>query len=36
VNWIQLSSQQRADLLAFLNTLNDESFVKNSIYAEVK
>ncbi|MBN9483426.1 MAG: c-type cytochrome [Bacteroidetes bacterium] len=36
VNGIQLSSQQRADLLAFLNTLNDESFVKNSIYAEVK
>ncbi len=29
VNGIQLSQQERSDLLAFLNTLNDEEFVRD-------
>jgi cytochrome c peroxidase len=33
---IQLSAGERADLLAFLNTLNDEAFVKNPMFQEVK
>ncbi len=33
---IQLTTQQRTYLLAFLNTLNDEQFVKNPIFSEVK
>jgi cytochrome c peroxidase len=33
---IQLTTQERADLLAFLNTLNDEEFVKNPLFSEVK
>jgi cytochrome c peroxidase len=33
---IQMNPQQRTDLLAFLNTLNDEEFVKNPIFSEVK
>ncbi len=35
-NGIKLDAQQRADLLAFLNTLNDEAFIRNPIFAEVK
>lgn len=35
-NGIQLNSQQRSDLLAFLNTLNDESFVKDSRFQQPK
>ncbi len=35
-NGIQLSSQERTDLLAFLNTLNDEQFVTDSRFKEVK
>lgn len=35
-NGIQLSPQQRTDLLAFLNTLNDDSFVKDKRFHEVK
>lgn len=35
-NGIKLNATQRADLLAFLNTLNDEEFIKNPIFAEVK
>jgi len=33
---IQLTTQEREDLLAFLNTLNDEEFVKNPLFSEVK
>lgn len=33
-NGIQLTSQQRSDLLAFLKTLNDESFVKDKRFHE--
>lgn len=33
---IQLSAQERTDLLAFLNTLNDEEFVNDSRFKEVK
>lgn len=33
---IVLSAQERADLLVFLNTLNDEEFIKNALFAEVK
>lgn len=33
---ITLTVQERSNLLAFLNTLNDEEFVKNPIFAEVK
>ncbi len=33
-NGIQLNQQQRSDLLAFLNTLNDESFVKDKRFHE--
>lgn len=35
-NGIQLTTPERADLLAFLNTLNDETFVKDSRFQEVK
>lgn len=35
-NGIQLSATQRANLLAFLNTLNDETFVKDPRFQEVK
>ncbi len=35
-NGIQLSTQQRSDLLAFLNTLNDESFVKDKRFHEAQ
>jgi len=35
-NGIQLSVQQRADLLAFLNTLNDESFIKDKRFHETQ
>lgn len=35
-NGIRLNSQQRSDLLAFLNTLNDESFVKDSRFQQPK
>lgn len=35
-NGIQLSSQERTDLLAFLNTLNDESMVKDTRFHEVQ
>ncbi|RQO29804.1 cytochrome-c peroxidase [Taibaiella sp. KBW10] len=35
-NRIILSPVQRADLLAFLNTLNDEAFVKDKRFAEVQ
>ena len=35
-NKIQLSSEERADLIEFLNTLNDEDFVKDKRFAEVK
>jgi cytochrome c peroxidase len=33
---IQLTTQERSDLLAFLNTLNDEDFIKNPLFSEVK
>lgn len=33
---ISLTDQQKTDLLAFLNTLNDEVFTKNKQFAEVK
>lgn len=33
-NGIQLTAQERTDLLAFLNTLNDETFVKDSRFKE--
>ncbi|MBS1774467.1 MAG: c-type cytochrome [Bacteroidetes bacterium] len=33
---IQLTTQQRADLIAFLNTLNDEEFIKDERFKEVK
>lgn len=33
-NGIQLTTQQRSDLLAFLNTLNDESFTKDKRFHE--
>jgi len=33
---IALSSQEKSDLIAFLNTLNDEAFVKDSRFQEVK
>lgn len=36
VNGIQLSAKQRGDLLAFLNTLNDESFINDTRFHEVK
>lgn len=35
-NGIQLTTQQRSDLLAFLNTLNDESFVKDKRFHEAQ
>lgn len=35
-NGIQLSVQQRSDLLAFLNTLNDESFIKDKRFHETQ
>lgn len=35
-NGIHLSPQERADLLAFLNTLNDETFVKDPRFQEPK
>ncbi|WP_276132630.1 cytochrome-c peroxidase [Polluticoccus soli] len=35
-NGIQLTTQQRTDLLAFLNTLNDEEFVKDKRFQELK
>lgn len=35
-NGIQLSAQDKTNLLAFLNTLNDEAFVKDSRFKEVK
>lgn len=35
-NSIQLSAQEKTSLLAFLNTLNDEVFVKDSRFKEVK
>jgi cytochrome c peroxidase len=31
---IQLTAQQRSDLLNFLNTLNDESFIKDKRFQE--
>ncbi len=34
-NGIQLTAQQRSDLLAFLNTLNDESFIADTRFHEV-
>jgi cytochrome c peroxidase len=33
---IILSAQNKADLISFLNTLNDEAFVKDTRFAEVK
>jgi cytochrome c peroxidase len=33
---ISLTDQQKEDLKAFLNTLNDEEFVKNTMFQEVK
>ena len=33
---ITLSAQDKADLVSFLNTLNDETFVKDKRFAEVK
>lgn len=33
---IALTDQQKEDLKAFLNTLNDEEFVKNTMFQEVK
>ncbi len=33
---IQLSPQEKADLLSFLNTLNDEEFIKHPRFQEVK
>jgi cytochrome c peroxidase len=33
---IQLTAQERSDLLAFLNTLNDETFTTDKRFAEVK
>jgi cytochrome c peroxidase len=33
---ITLTAQERNNLLAFLNTLNDEEFIKNPLFAEVK
>lgn len=35
-NGIQLTAQQRTDLLAFLNTLNDESFTKDKRFHETQ
>ncbi|PZF73045.1 cytochrome-c peroxidase [Taibaiella soli] len=35
-NGIHLSVQERADLLAFLNTLNDETFIKDPRFQEPK
>jgi cytochrome c peroxidase len=35
-NGIQLTAQEKSDLLAFLNTLNDESFVKDKRFQEVQ
>lgn len=35
-NGIQLSVQERNDLLAFLNTLNDESFIKDKRFHETQ
>lgn len=35
-NGIQLTTQQRSDLLAFLNTLNDESFIKDKRFHETQ
>lgn len=35
-NGIQLTPTERANLLAFLNTLNDEAFTKDSRFREVK
>lgn len=35
-NGIQLTTQERAALVAFLNTLNDETFVKDPRFQEVK
>lgn len=35
-NGIQLTAQQRSDLLAFLNTLNDESFIKDKRFHEAQ
>lgn len=35
-NGIQLTAQQRTDLLAFLNTLNDEEFTKDKRFQELK
>lgn len=35
-NGIQLNATDRANLIAFLNTLNDESFVKDPRFQEVK
>ncbi len=35
-NGISLTEQEKADLLAFLNTLNDEEFVKNPRFQEVR
>lgn len=34
-NGIQLSAKEREDLLAFLNTLNDESFIRDERFHEV-
>ncbi|MBW7913998.1 MAG: c-type cytochrome [Taibaiella sp.] len=36
LNGIQLTMQQRSDLLAFLNTLNDESFIKDKRFHETQ
>lgn len=35
-NGIQLTATQRTDLLAFLNTLNDESFIRDKRFHEVQ
>lgn len=35
-NGIQLSAQQKTDLLAFLNTLNDEQFINDKRFHEVR
>jgi cytochrome c peroxidase len=35
-NGIQLTAQEKTDLLAFLNTLNDSQFLTDSKFAEVK